>query len=67
MKERRKVEENHLAQQLPWLINNVHFCYDGNSSANNDDDKNNTFYSIKKVIKIPKKLTQMGQRAWKEK
>ena len=52
---------NFLAQPLQWLINNVQFCYDGKSTANNND----YFNSIKKSIKISKKLTQVGQRAWK--
>ena len=50
---------NFLAQPLQWLINNVQFCYDGKSTANNND----YFNSIKKSIKISKKLTQVGQRA----
>ena len=34
--------------------------------ANNDKEKkNNTFYSIKKGLKIPNKLTQMGQKTRK--
>ena len=64
MKEQRDVEENHLAQHPPWLINNANFCYDGDSPTNNDNEKNNTFYSIKNNIKIPKKLTEKGQKAW---
>ena len=39
MKEQREVEENCLAQQTPWLMNNVRFCYDGDSPANNDSEK----------------------------
>ena len=26
MKEQRKVEKNHLAQQSSWLLSNTHFC-----------------------------------------
>ena len=37
MKEQREVEEN-LAQPS-WLINNAHFCYDGDSSTNNENEK----------------------------
>ena len=39
MKEQREVEENHPAQQPPWLINNIHFYYDGDSSVKNANDK----------------------------
>ena len=38
-------------------MNNPHFCYEWDSSTNNDNEKNDTFYSKKKNIKIPKKLT----------
>ena len=58
MKEQRGVEENHLAQQPPWLINNIHFCYVGDSPANNNNEKKH-FHSIK----IPRKLTQISQKA----
>ena len=53
------MEENHLAQQPPWLLNNAQFCYAEESPTNNDNEKNQTSYSIKKIIKIPKKLTQI--------
>ena len=34
----------------PWLIDNVHFCYDRELHTNNDNEKNNnTFYSMKKT------------------
>ena len=33
------VEENHLAQQSAWLINNVYFCYDGDLPGNNENKK----------------------------
>ena len=56
MKEQKEVEENHIAQPPPWLINNVHFCYDVDYPANNHNEKN---------IKIPKKHTQMDQKTWK--
>ena len=37
MKEQREMEENHLAQPLPWLINNTHLGYD--SPTNNYNEK----------------------------
>ena len=37
MKEQSEVEENHLAQQ----------CNDGELPTNNDNEKKNTFYSIR--------------------
>ena len=63
MKEHREMEENHLAQQPPWLLYDTHFFYYGELPTNNENEKNNTIYSIRKSIKIPKKLTQMGQRS----
>ena len=63
MKEQKEVDENHLVQQAPWLLNNAHFCYNGELPTKNDNEKNN-LYSINKNIKIPKELTQTGQRAW---
>ena len=55
MKEQRGLKEKHLGQQPIWLINDAHFCYDGELSNNNVNEKN---------IKIPKKFTKMDQRAW---
>ena len=43
MKEQREVEENHLAQQPPWIIYKVHFFYDGDSSLIKTMRKNSTF------------------------
>ena len=40
------------AQQPPWLLNIAHFCYDGKSPTNSDNEiKNNISYIIKKNIK----------------
>ena len=39
-------------------------CYDGNLPANNDNEKKQNFLQHKERYKIPKKLTQIGQRAW---
>ena len=64
MKDQRELEENYMAHQPPWLLINANFCYNEESPTNNDREKNNSFYSLKKNIKIPKKLTQMGEREW---
>ena len=45
MKEQRKVEENQLAQQPPWQINNENFCYDGNSPNNNNNEEKTTLFT----------------------
>ena len=55
-------EENHLEQQCPWLLNNTFFCYDVETSIMKMR-KNNTFYIIRIIIKLPKKLTQKGHEA----
>ena len=34
------------AQQRPWLLKNIHFGYDEESPANDDNEKKNFFYSI---------------------
>ena len=34
-----KFGEIHLTQQPPLLINNIHFCYDGDSSVNDDNER----------------------------
>ena len=39
MKEQREVEEDHQAQQHPWLLNDISFCYDRELPANNDNKK----------------------------
>ena len=39
MKEQRGMEENHLAQQTSWLLNNTYICFDGASTNNNDNNK----------------------------
>ena len=57
MKEPREVEESHMAQQPMWLLNDTYFKYNIDLPTNNNK-KNNTSYSIKKTIKIPKKLTK---------
>ena len=42
------MEENYLAQQPPWLINNAHYCIDEDSPTNNDNQKNNFLkYQVK--------------------
>ena len=47
----------------PWLSNNTHFCYDGESAPIITTIKNNTSYSIRKTKKkYQKKLTQTGER-----
>ena len=40
-----EVIKNHLAQQSLWLINNLHFCYDGDSPAKKDKEKKTTLYT----------------------
>ena len=62
MNEQRNLEEKHLAQQSPWLLHNILSFYNEESPTNNDNE-NNTSYSIKKNIKKPKKLTQKTHRA----
>ena len=37
--EQRETEQNHLAQQFLWLLNNKYFCYDGELPTNNDNKK----------------------------
>ena len=65
MKEQRKMEEKHLAQQPPWILNYTYFGYEGQSPNNNNNEKKICyFYSMNKNINIPKKLTQKGQRSW---
>ena len=49
MKEHKDVEDNHLVQQHSWLINNVHFCYDGDLPANNDNEKKQHFLQHKET------------------
>ena len=51
MKEQREVEENHLAQHPLWLINNVHFCYDRDSLANNDNEKKQHKIELEEIHK----------------
>ena len=62
MKEQTEIEENHLAQQPPWLLNNIYFYYDRDLPTNNDNEEKQCFLQHKK--KIQKKLKQMGQRAY---
>ena len=57
----REMEVNHLAQLLPWLINNVDFCYDG-ESPNNDKEKQN-FLQHKENIKITKDTYTVGSKS----
>ena len=59
MKEKRKIEENHLALQPSLLLNNTYFCYYGECPTNNDNKKK-TSQSIRNNIEIQKKLTQTG-------
>ena len=61
MKEQRKVKVNHLAQPI-WLINNVHFCYDKNSPANNDNEKKH-FLQHKERHKNTKKVYKDGSNS----
>ena len=63
MEEQREVEENHLGQQSPWLLNNKLFCYDKELLIINDNKKKQLFVQHNKNIKILKKLSQMGRRA----
>ena len=59
IKEQRKLEQNHLAQLPPSytsVMMETHLLIMTML-------KNNTFYSIKKGIKLPNKLTQIRQRA----
>ena len=48
MKEQREIKENHLAQQPPLFLNNIHFCYDKDSSANNDNEKKTSFFKAQR-------------------
>ena len=41
-KNRQRVEENHLAQQLQWLLKNAHFSNDEESPTKNDNEKKAT-------------------------
>ena len=49
----------YLAQKPIWIINNANFCYEGNSSTNNDNEEKQHF--LKKNKKIPKNLTWIDQ------
>ena len=56
MKEKRKIEENHLALQPSLLLNNTYFCYYGECPTNNDNKKKTLFYSIRKNKNTKKSL-----------
>ena len=45
MKEQTEVKENHLAQQLSWLLNNKHFYYDEKFHTNNNNEKKTTIFT----------------------
>ena len=56
------MKENYLSQQLSWLLNNAHFCYDEESPTIGTMRINNISYSIKTNMKIPKELTRYYQK-----
>ena len=43
MKEQRKIEKNYLAQQLPYLLNHIYFCYDEELLTNSHNEKKQYF------------------------
>ena len=45
MRKQREVEENYLAQQPSWLINNTNFCYDSESLTDNDNEKKTILFT----------------------
>ena len=61
MREQRYLEENHLAQPPPQLINNVHFCYDRDSPINYDNKKRQHFLQHEGKYRNTKKLTNLDQ------
>ena len=60
MNRQREVDENHLTQQPPCLINNTHLCFEENHPLVMTR-KNNTFYSKEKH-----KNTKEAQRTWEK-
>ena len=54
MKEQRMLEENYLAQQLLWLLNNIHYCYDGDLPTNKYNEKRQHFLQHKEQHKNTK-------------
>ena len=70
----RKLEQGYIKEQkeksgrkpssiaTPWLINNVHFNYDGNLPANNDNEKKQHFLQHKEKHKNTKEAYILGKK-----
>ena len=52
-----------LGTTTQWLMNNANFCYGGESPANNDNEKNNTFCNIKEKHKNTKEAHTDGSKS----
>ena len=48
MGEQMEIKEMNQTQQLPWLINNILICYEGNKHTGNESEKKQHFLQHKK-------------------
>ena len=39
MEEQKEIEEMNLTQQPPWLVNNILFCYEGETHTGNESKR----------------------------
>ena len=45
MKEQKKIEETNQTQQPQWLVNNILFCYEGETHTGNDSERKQEVYT----------------------
>ena len=63
MEEQKEIEEMNQTQQLPWLVNNILFCYGGETHMENDSERKQHFPQYKEKHGNKRKSTHIDQRA----